>query len=63
MDMSMDGNEIGKTVARVVCPECNKMVRVIPFGEGWVGICCNKVVYNGKTPPDGRFSSSITGSE
>jgi hypothetical protein len=36
----------------IVCPHCNKEVRLIRYGGGWVGSCCNRVVYNSQTLPD-----------
>ena len=30
----------------VKCPYCKKEVELQLFGDGWIGICCNKVVYN-----------------
>jgi len=30
----------------VYCPECKKLVKPEKFGDGWVGICCNRVVFS-----------------
>gem|GEM_PF-1375920 len=36
----------------VTCPKCGKTVKLISFGYGWVGICCNSVVYNSDKLPE-----------
>jgi hypothetical protein len=28
------------------CAFCGKEVKLVHFGNGWVGICCNKIAYN-----------------
>jgi len=40
----------------IVCYVCKKEVEVMRFGNGFVGICCNKVMYNSmdRTPFDIR---------
>jgi ribosomal protein L37AE/L43A len=32
------------------CPFCSKAVKLSRFGEGWIGKCCNKIVYNASKP-------------
>ena len=33
-------------VLAIFCYICKKEVKLISFGKGFVGICCNKVLYN-----------------
>lgn len=28
------------------CPFCNKVVDLKKYGHGWVGFCCDRIVYN-----------------
>jgi hypothetical protein len=35
----------------VICPVCSCPVDIRRYGEGWIGICCNKVCYNSDRPP------------
>jgi hypothetical protein len=35
----------------IVCPYCNKEVKLINYGRGWVGSCCNRIVYNSQKLP------------
>ncbi|HOS05409.1 MAG TPA: hypothetical protein PK966_04990 [Syntrophorhabdaceae bacterium] len=35
----------------ITCPKCGKTVKLISFGYGWVGVCCNSVVYNSDKLP------------
>jgi hypothetical protein len=32
------------------CPLCGKKVKLIRFGGGWIGMCCNKIFYNISDP-------------
>ncbi len=34
---------------KIFCPLCKKEVSLIDFGEGWVGVCCGKLVYSSCT--------------
>lgn len=36
----------------IICPHCGEEVKLIPFGGGWVGICCGKIVYNSRKLPE-----------
>ena len=35
----------------MICPKCMKSVKVIPYGYGYIAICCGNLVYNSKEPP------------
>jgi len=35
----------------IICPFCSCPVNIIPFGFGWIGICCNEIAYSSKRPP------------
>jgi len=37
--------------AAIKCPHCHNRAELISFGEGWVGVCCNQLVYNQKNLP------------
>jgi len=51
-----DNNRIEKrkivSAKSIVCPYCGKTVNLIPFGMGWVGVCCDKIVYNSRSLPE-----------
>jgi hypothetical protein len=32
----------------LVCPKCNKEVKIISFGDGLIGICCDRILYDKK---------------
>jgi len=37
----------------VECPDCGKETKLIKYGKGWVGVCCNRVVFSSRQlPPD-----------
>jgi len=36
---------------KIICPRCSREVEVINYGNGWVGGCCNEIVYNSPEPP------------
>lgn len=36
----------------IACPHCHDNVKLLPFGGGWVGVCCNRLVYNKRTLPN-----------
>jgi hypothetical protein len=42
----------------VICPFCSCPVDIKRFGEGWLGICCNKVCYNSDRPPSVKRTES-----
>jgi hypothetical protein len=34
------------TTATIICPCCGKRVKLIEFGNGYMAICCDRVIYN-----------------
>ncbi|GEM_PF-181473 len=38
----------------IACPKCNKRVQLIPYGCGWIGVCCAGVLYNSEDLPRRR---------
>jgi hypothetical protein len=36
----------------IFCSHCNNKVNLLPFGGGWVGVCCKQLVYNNRNLPD-----------
>jgi hypothetical protein len=36
----------------IICVFCGKEVKLIRFGDGWVGQCCDKIIYNNKELPE-----------
>jgi hypothetical protein len=36
----------------IVCYICKKEVRLVRFGSGFVGTCCNYIMYNSAIEPD-----------
>jgi hypothetical protein len=30
----------------ITCPHCYNEVILVPYGGGWVGVCCRTIVYN-----------------
>ena len=46
--------------ASLTCPLCHKEVDVVPFGNRFVAVCCNEVIYVGHHYPlDGPIKSDI----
>ncbi|HVO65534.1 MAG TPA: hypothetical protein VMT12_03535 [Syntrophales bacterium] len=35
----------------IVCNICKEEVKLISFGGGFVGVCCNKILYNSADKP------------
>ncbi len=35
------------------CPRCGKDVNIIPFGNRFIAVCCNQIIYVGYEPPSG----------
>lgn len=46
--------ELRSTV--VTCPKCDQEVKVIPFGDRFVAVCCNTIIYVGHHYP---FKGSV----
>jgi hypothetical protein len=42
------------------CPLCGKEVKILSMGEGWVGTCCNQIIYNSKYLPKITVSESVS---
>ena len=38
-------------LAKVICPFCSCSVDIMRFGDGWVGICCDKIIFNSELLP------------
>jgi predicted amidophosphoribosyltransferase len=36
----------GDTVNQIFCPQCAKEIKPIEYGNGWLWVCCGKVVHN-----------------
>jgi|GEM_PF-4694016 len=36
----------------IKCPYCQKTVALVFFGNGWVGTCCDRILYNSNTLPE-----------
>ncbi|MCX5812837.1 MAG: hypothetical protein NT178_09885 [Proteobacteria bacterium] len=37
----------------ITCPYCSRNVTLVSYGDGWVGTCCDRVVFNNnQLPPD-----------
>ena len=36
----------------VTCPECKKEAPVVHFGNGYIAVCCNMVIYRGDRLPE-----------
>lgn len=51
LDGIRDSNE-GEQIRAIVCDICLQEVEVIRFGTGFVGVCCNKVLYNDEDKPE-----------
>ena len=42
---------------KVFCTLCNNEVKPEKFGGGWVGICCDKVVFSYSDQPESDFKN------
>ncbi len=31
---------------QIFCPQCEKEIKPIEYGNGWLWVCCGKVVHN-----------------
>jgi len=40
------------------CPQCGKMVQIIPYSDGYIATCCGKIIYNAKTMPEATNAKS-----
>ncbi|MBA4418781.1 MAG: hypothetical protein C0392_12865 [Syntrophus sp. (in: bacteria)] len=36
----------------IKCPYCGKKVKPIQYGNGWIGLCCDNIVYNSPNLPE-----------
>jgi hypothetical protein len=43
---------------KMKCPQCGKMVQIIPYGDGYIATCCGKIIYNAKTLPEASDAKS-----
>ena len=41
-----------RNVPAVKCPQCKKEAPVIRFGNGYIAVCCKKIIYRGDRPPE-----------
>jgi hypothetical protein len=49
-----DGRERKGTPDTIPCPRCGKEVVLSHYGTGWVGLCCDNIIYNSSKSPKGR---------
>jgi len=35
----------------IKCPFCGGEVKLVSYGDGWIGLCCDKIVYNSSRLP------------
>lgn len=40
-----------RSMAKKKCPHCGKEVNIIPFGNRFIAVCCNEILYVGHEPP------------
>jgi hypothetical protein len=38
-------------MCKIICPHCSREVELVKYGDGWVGSCCDRLVYNASHPP------------
>lgn len=38
------------------CPHCGRPVKILKYGHGWVGMCCDRIVYNAPKPYEKGYS-------
>ena len=48
----------GERIMAIVCDICSEEVEIISFGTGFVGVCCNEVLYNDEDKPQFELSRS-----
>ena len=41
-----------RNVPAVKCPQCKKEAPVVHFGNGYIAVCCGKIIYRGDRPPE-----------
>ena len=41
-----------RNVPAVKCPQCKKEAPVIRFGNGYIAVCCKKIIYRGDRLPE-----------
>ncbi len=39
---------------KMLCPFCKKEIGLLRYGQGWISLCCNRIIFN---------SSHLPGSE
>ena len=39
-------------MAKKKCPYCGKEANIIPFGNRFIAVCCNEIIYVGHEPPN-----------
>jgi hypothetical protein len=37
-------------MVKKTCPFCGKEVKMIPFGNTFIAVCCNQIIYVGHEP-------------
>lgn len=37
---------------QIFCPHCDKEIKPIEYGNGWLWVCCGKVVHNASRPDE-----------
>jgi hypothetical protein len=35
----------------ITCPICYSNINIKKFGDGWIGICCDEIIYNSDQLP------------
>jgi predicted amidophosphoribosyltransferase len=41
-------------VNQIFCPHCDKEIKPIEYGNGWLWVCCGKVVHNSSCLDESR---------
>jgi hypothetical protein len=36
---------------KLICPKCQKEVKIIKFGGGYIAHCCGRILYNEEVRP------------
>ncbi len=48
-------------MAKKKCPHCGKEANIIPFGNRYIAVCCNQIIYVGHEPPSPSEPDALTG--